>query len=148
MTLSSEIRVVQILAEEMKTEDLSANWDRLVEEPARAAGHKPPFLTVVDSSYREFFGPLLRALQELGEEYPDRIIAIMIPEIVERRWYHFFFRHRTTLLKALLLLRGGPRIALITTPWYIADAASGEEFGARGSQNQDPVKEVVSSTGK
>ena len=119
-----------------------------MEEPARAAGHKPPFLTVVDSSYREFFGPLLRALQELGEEYPDRIIAIMIPEIVERRWYHFFFRHRTTLLKALLLLRGGPRIALITTPWYIADAASGEEFGARGSQNQDPVKEVVSSTGK
>jgi hypothetical protein len=148
MTLSSEVRAVQILAEEMRTEDLSTSWDKLVEEPARAAGHKPPFLTVVPSSYREFFGPLLQALRTLGQEYPDRIIAVMIPEIVERRWYHFFFRHRTTLLKALLLLRGGPRIVLITTPWYPADAATGEEYGANDSPNGNQLKAVVSTTGK
>src|SRR5215217_7591232 len=132
----------------MKTENLSSCWDDLVEEPARAAGHKPPFLTVVHSSYREFFGPLLGALKDLGAEYPDRMIAVMIPEIVERRWYHFFFRHRTTLLKALLLLRGGPRIILITTPWYVADAAIGEEYGTRGSTNENQVKNVVSAAGK
>ena len=30
--------------------------------------------------------PLLGALKELGMEYPDRMIAVMIPEVVERRW--------------------------------------------------------------
>jgi hypothetical protein len=121
ITLSSEVRAVQILAEEMKADDLSGCWDRLVEEPVRAIGRKPPYLTVVRSPYRDFFGPLLSALQQLGEEYPDRTIAVMLPEIVERRWYHFIFRHRTTLLKALLLLRGGPRIAIVSTPWYLHD---------------------------
>lgn len=142
MSLSTEVRAVQILAEEMKTEDLSSKWDALVEEPARAAGFKPPYLKVVHSSYREFFGPLLQALRELGDEYPDRTIAVMIPEIVERRWYHFLFRHRTTLLKGLLLLRGGPRIAVISTPWYVNDAIAAQPDGPPTPQ---AMKEVVRS---
>jgi amino acid transporter len=145
LTLSSEVRAVQILAEEMKTEDLSGCWDALVEEPARQAGRKPPYLKVVHSSYREFFGPLLQALRELGEEYPDRTIAVMIPEVVERRWYHFFYRHRTTLLKALLLLHGGPRIVVITTPWYVTDASAGEEFGTRVPEKDAGAKKVIAS---
>lgn len=52
----------------------------------------------------------------------------MIPEVVERRWYHFIFRHRSTILKALLLLRGGPRIGIITIAWYVEDAAIGKEL--------------------
>lgn len=135
---------MQILAEEMKTGDLSGSWDKLVEAPARAAGCKPPFLKVVHSSYREFFGPLLGALKEIGAEYPERTIAVMIPEVVERRWYHFLFRHRTTFLKALLLLRGGPRIVIITTPWYVNDASQGEEFECR-AEAPSPAKEVVAS---
>jgi hypothetical protein len=30
----------------------------------------------------------------------------------------------------------------------VADAATGEEYGARGNENQSQLKEVVSSTGK
>lgn len=143
MTLSTEVRAVQIVAEEMKADDLSLCWDELVEGPARAAGRKPPYLKVMHSPYREFFGPLLTALKDLGTEYPDRTIAVMIPEIVERRWFHFLFRHRTTLLKALLLLRGGPRIILITTPWYFDDAQNGEEFGTREPEKDVTAKSVV-----
>jgi hypothetical protein len=124
MTMTSEVRAVQVLSEDMRSEDLSQSWDELVEIPACAAGLKPPFLKVVYSPYRDFFGPLREALTELGREYPDRTIAVMIPEMVERRWWQFFFRHRATLLKALLLLHGGPRIALITTPWYAEEAPS------------------------
>ena len=43
----------------------------------------------------------------------------MLPEVVERRWYHFIFRHRNTVLKGLLLLKGGPQIMIVTTPWYL-----------------------------
>jgi amino acid transporter len=146
LTLSSEVRAVQIIAEEMKTEDLSDRWDELVEEPVRAAGRKPPYLTVVRSSYREFFGPLLGALKKLGAEYPDRIIAVMIPEVVERRWYHFLFRHRTTLLKGLLLLRGGPRIAIISIPWYVEDAAVGEQLATKRLAGKAAAEQVVAPT--
>lgn len=145
MSLSTEVRAVQIVAEEIKTEDLADCWDRLVEDPARAAGYKPPYLTVVHSPYREFFGPLLKVIEELGEEYPDRVIAVMLPEMVERRWYHFLFRHRSTFLKALLLLRGGPRIALITTPWYVHDAEAGKEISPRVDEADTADKSVVVS---
>jgi hypothetical protein len=37
---------------------------------------------------------------------------------VEGRWYHYFIRHRATLLKALLLIQGSPQIVIISTPWY------------------------------
>jgi hypothetical protein len=43
----------------------------------------------------------------------------MVPEVVEKRWYHFFFRHRATVLKGLLLMRGGPQIFIINLPWYV-----------------------------
>ena len=129
-SLSSEVHALQIIAEEMKTEDLGRCWAEWVEAPARAAGRTPPRLRVVRSPYREFFGPLLTVLKELGKAHPDRIIAVMIPELVERRWWHFLVRHRLTLLKALLLLKGGPRIALITIPWYVEDTQAGETAGA------------------
>jgi len=145
MTLSSEVRAVQIVAEEIKTEDLADCWDRLVEGPAQAAGYKPPYLTVVHSPYREFFSPFLKVIEQLGEEYPDRIIAVMLPEMVERRWYHFLFRHRSTFLKALLLLRGGPRIALITTPWYVSDARVEKEIESRAAESDTETKPVVVS---
>jgi hypothetical protein len=61
ISLSSEVRAVQILAEEMKAGDLSGCWDRLVEEPVRTFGRKPPYLTVVRSPHRDFFAPLLGA---------------------------------------------------------------------------------------
>jgi len=40
---------------------------------------------------------------------------------VRRRWYHSFARSRATLLKALLLFEGGPKILVINTPWYLED---------------------------
>jgi hypothetical protein len=143
MSLSSEVRAVQILAEEMKTDDLSELWDEMIEAPARSAGLKPPYLKVVRSSYREFLGPLLGAIQDLGVEYPDRTVAVMLPEVVERRWYHFLFRFRTTLLKARLLLRGGPRIALITTPWYVTDSAESPAADSHPTGREPAEKPVV-----
>jgi hypothetical protein len=123
LVVARDVRVVQVLAEEIKTENLRERWFELVERPAREAGLAIPKLTIVPSAYREFFGPLLECLRTIGLEYPDRPIAVLIPEVVERRWYHFLFRHRNTLLKGLLLLRGGPRIVLITLPWYVHDDA-------------------------
>lgn len=127
LTLSSEIIAVQILAEEMKTEELTSSWSELVERPVRQSGLPAPRLVVMPSAYREFYSPLLNCLRKLADEYPARPVAVMVPEIVERKWYSFLFRERATLLKGLLLLRGGPRVVIITTPWYPRDALRPED---------------------
>jgi amino acid transporter len=121
MSLSADVRAVQVLTEEMKTADLTASWPELIEGPARAAGFKPPRLVVIPSAYRNFFAPFLQYLRKLCAEETDRPVAVLVPELVRRRWYHFFSRSRATLLKALLLLEGGPQISVIDTPWYLED---------------------------
>ncbi|HLH57034.1 MAG TPA: APC family permease [Verrucomicrobiae bacterium] len=119
MGMSGEIIALQILAEEMKTEDLTACWQQAVEAPAREMGMQPPRLVVLRSPYREFYGPLLQFVRRTAGEHPQRPIAVMIPEVVEKKWYQFFVRHRSTFLKGLLLLEGGPQTVIITAPFYV-----------------------------
>jgi len=119
LQLSPDIYAVQVLSEDMKMQDLSGRWTELVEKPARASGHAVPRLAVVTSPYREFYGPLLRYIRKLSAQYKDRPIAVIVPELVERKWYNFIVRHRATLLKELLLIEGGPQVIVISTPWYL-----------------------------
>ena len=67
-----------------------------------------------------------------------RYVAVVVPERYDARWYQRLLGgHRSTLLKALLLLRGGPRVIVINTPWHIGDEAesdvaeTGSVYGAR-----------------
>jgi amino acid transporter len=119
LTLSADVQAVQVLAEELETEDLSKRWEQMVAGPVRAAGRTAPRLVVLPSPYREFFGPLLQHIENLAAEHRDRHIAVVVPELVERRWYHLLVPHRASLLRDLLLLRGGPQIVIIDTPWYV-----------------------------
>ena len=114
-----DVYAVQVVAEEAHTEDLARMWRTLVEEPARRSGCTVPKLVIVKSPYREFFGPLIEHINKLSARSPQRPIAVVIPELVEKRWYNFLFRHRATLLKELLLLHGGPQILVISAPWYL-----------------------------
>jgi amino acid transporter len=121
LSLSDDVRAVQVLTEDMMVEDLRGHWPELVERPARAAGLQPPQLVVIPSEYREFFGPFLNYLRALAAIEPERPLAVLVPELVRRRWYQFFLESRATLLKALLLLEGGPQISVIDCPWYLED---------------------------
>jgi hypothetical protein len=57
----------------------------------------------------------------LRDENPSRQIAVIIPELVERRWYHHLLHNqRASVLKALLLLRGDQRVVVINVPWYLS----------------------------
>jgi hypothetical protein len=119
LRLTPDVQAVQVLSEAMKTQNLQSCWNEAVMEPAVQAGYEGPKLVVLRSEYREFFGPFLDHLGNLAKLNPDRPIGVMIPELVEKRWYHFFFRHRATWLKGLILMRGGPQIFIINTPWYV-----------------------------
>jgi hypothetical protein len=46
---------------------------------------------------------------------------VIVPELVERHWYHYLLHNqRAELLKALLFIRGSRNIVLINVPWYIS----------------------------
>jgi hypothetical protein len=132
ISMSPDVQVVQIFAEHLAMEDLESRWRTAVERPLRQAGFTPPELVLIRSPYREFFGPLLAHVRKLAAEHPRRYIAVVVPELVDRRWYHLLFRnHRATVLKALLLLRGGARVIVINTPWYLRDESSATTVRAR-----------------
>jgi hypothetical protein len=92
----------------------------MVEAPARALDLTPPRLVVIPSPYRQLVGPLLSYITTLKKEYPDRQIAVIIPDLVERHWYHYLLHNQHgEVLKALLLLQGDQRVVVINVPWYL-----------------------------
>jgi hypothetical protein len=119
LTISPDVYVVQVLAEELDTDDLQAQWRERVEEPVhRELRSSPPRLVVIRSPYRQFFARFLDWLQDVTAANPARQVVVLIPELVQRRWYQFVVSHRAMRLKAHLLLKGGPHVSVMSTPWY------------------------------
>ncbi len=120
LTLSEDIRAVHVRAEGDKN-TLHEEWNAMVAAPVEHAGRKPPKLVMLSSPYRLVLRPILEYVLKIEKENPGRRIAIIIPELVERHWYHYFLHNqRAQLLKALLLLHGSDRIVVINVPWYLA----------------------------
>ena len=79
------------------------SWTR----PLKAAGYPPVTFVTLPSAYREFLTPFLSYVRGVAAAHPDRNVAVVIPEVVERRWYDVIFAsHRPAILKAVLRLRG------------------------------------------
>ena len=81
-----------------------------------------PQLVLRKSTYRQFFAPLVDYVEQLRDENPERDIVVIVPDLVVRRWYHaFLHNNRGTVLRGLLRLRGGPRVVVVNTPFYLDD---------------------------
>jgi len=75
---------------------------------------------VLPSPYRLVLAPIVDHVLEAQRTNPGQQIAVLVPELVERHWYHHLFHNkRASVLKALLLLRGNQRIVVINVPWYL-----------------------------
>ena len=123
MRLSSEVLAVHVDVHEddSTTKALTALWPIEVERPARDAGLAIPRLEIVDSPYREVIRPLLKYVTKLEAGLPtDRLVAVIIPELIESHWYEeLLHNHRAEALKAVLLLHGDSRIVVINIPWCL-----------------------------
>jgi hypothetical protein len=123
LTVSTEIIALQVLSDEDHETDLTSQWTELVERPCQGKYRIPPQLVVLRSQFREVVDPVVRDVQRLSALHPGRPIVIIVPELVERRWYHRLLRnHRATRLKARLLLQGSPEVVIANTPWYVDQA--------------------------
>jgi hypothetical protein len=119
--LSPEIIALHVEPGE-HSELLQTEWERYVERPFRAAGAEPPRLTTLPSPYRFIIVPLVHYILELSEKHPDRQIVVVIPELVEDRWYEYFLHNqRARLLEWTLLVRGNQRIFTISAPYYVSE---------------------------
>ena len=95
-------------------------WPRHVEEPTKQASVATPLLVILPSPYRLILAPIVDYVLEAERTHPGQQIAVVIPELVERHWYHHLLHNkRASVLKALLLLRGNQRIVVINVPWYL-----------------------------
>ena len=123
--LSPEVIALHVEPSE-HSELLQEDWERYVEQPFRAAGKEPPKLHVLPSPYRFVIIPIVQFVLDLSKEHPDRSIIVVIPELVEDRWYEYFLHNqRGRLLEWVLLARGNDRIFTVSAPWY-AGAPAGD----------------------
>lgn len=123
--LSPDLVVLHIATEDQQQDpgkdDLMNLWDGYIEKPAVRAGFKPPELVIVKSRYRLVITPIYEYILELSQKHPDRWISVLVPELVERRWYYFFLHNqRATALKLILYAKGDRRINVVNVPWYLS----------------------------
>jgi hypothetical protein len=122
LELSKDVRALHILTQDTTICELTAVWEDLVGAPARAAGLPVPQLVLRKSTYRQFFAPLIDYVEKIRDENPERDVVVLVPDLVVRRWYHaFLHNNRGIILRNLLRLRGGPRVVVVNTPFYLDD---------------------------
>jgi hypothetical protein len=66
--------------------------------------------------------PIVDYVTSLATENGNRQVAVLVPELVENRWYYTLLHgNRSEILKAMLLFKGDGRIAVITIPFQVKD---------------------------
>jgi amino acid transporter len=119
LMLSKEVRAVHVDCEEDE-ESVCEMWEANIAAPLRAANMIIPELVLLHSPYRFVIQPVVDYVLDLERQNEDRQIAVLVPELVVRRWYqNLLHNQRANLLKLLLLLRGNQRILVINIPWYM-----------------------------
>ena len=101
MTMSREVEVLHIESED-DTNSLKRIWPARVEEPAREAKQAVPRLTVLKSPFRFVVQPIVDHVLEIERTNPDRTIAVLLPELVERQWYQYFLHNQRAQILASL----------------------------------------------
>jgi amino acid transporter len=120
LRISHEVFAVHIAEDEEVHCQLEIDWPKFVSGPVKAKGLAPPELVILPSPYRSLFGPLFQYIMRVRAENPDRIIAVIVPELQEARWYEWILHNqRATALKAQLLLNGDKRISVVNVAWYL-----------------------------
>lgn len=111
-------------SEEPEHRRLQQQWLRNVVGPAKAAGYSPPRLIIMPAEYRVIHEPVLNLVRQLEARHRDRVIAVLIPELVKQHWYQrFLHTNRARHLRRQLLRHGGTRLTIIDLPWYLDEQA-------------------------
>jgi len=121
LKISTEIYTLHIAGDERTMVALEDGWERLVREPTRKAGLPAPKLIIIYSPFRQMYVPLIQVISDLTRAHPNRDIAVIIPELVGTRWYHYVLHNQTAaVMVAYLRLSGYRRVVVVSVPWYLS----------------------------
>jgi amino acid transporter len=122
LKISHEIYALHIAGDEQTMVALEDNWQRLVRKPANEANLPAPKLIILYSPYRRLYSPLIETVSDLQKSHPDRDIAVIIPELIGTRWYHYVLHNQTAaIMVAYLRLSGFRKVVVINVPWYLSN---------------------------
>ncbi|WP_254625481.1 APC family permease [Myxococcus sp. CA051A] len=133
--LCHDVRAVHVRTDEDEAAPgaLAEQWAALVQEPAVRARLQVPRLDEVPSPYRGLVQPLLDYVDGLLAEDPHRTVAVVLPELLERRWYRaVMYGRRSELLRSTLMLSGARRLVVISVPWYLRTEDQSQPGSALG----------------
>jgi hypothetical protein len=121
MKITPDVYALHIAGDEHAVLDLEDTWSQRVRQPAMAAGVEAPRLIVIFSPFRQLYGPLMQAVTDIQKAHPGRDVAVIVPELVATKWYHYLLHNQTAaVIKAYLLFSGLRRVIVVNVPWYLA----------------------------
>src|SRR5262249_7002973 len=107
LKITPEVYALHIAGDEQAVLELEETWSQRVRQPAQAAGVSAPRLIVIFSPFRQLYRPLLQVVSDLQRAHPGRDLAVIVPELVATRWYHYLLHNQTAaVIKAYLLFSG------------------------------------------
>jgi hypothetical protein len=120
--LSNDVTALHVSTERDDNQHLRELWRQNVEKPAEKAHSTIPRLKILNSPYRQVSKPILDYLNRVAKENPNRLVAVIIPQLVEPHWYEYFLHNfYGARLRTRLFLRGKDQIIVVNTPWHLHD---------------------------
>jgi amino acid transporter len=117
--VSDRVHVLHV-RDENRSRDFAAEWRDYVQTSLDASKLPRATLVIIDSPYRKIIAPILDYIWELERRSPNFTIAVLVPQLIEAKWYYTFMHNqRATILKTRLLLEGQNRILIINIPWKL-----------------------------
>ena len=124
--LSQDIHIVHV-QEEHSDRDFSTEWRLDVQPSIDRVGLPEPNLVILKSPYRKVITPILNYIWQLEGKNPKNTIAVLIPQLIESRWYYSLLHNRrAAILKTVLLLKGRNRILIVNVPWNLEKELPGK----------------------
>lgn len=119
LSLSHDVYCLHVKNEEGE-QSLETLWQQNVLEPMQQAGLPPPHLIQIESPMRRIIIPILDQIIQIEQDNPTRQLLVLLPELIESRWYYYLLHNqRAAALKTLLYLKGTQRIIVANVPWYL-----------------------------
>ncbi len=119
LSISPEVFCIHVKNDEGE-QPLTPLWQKNVIQPLQRANLPQPTLIQIESPTRRILGPILDQVDALEKANPTRQLLVLLPELIESRWYFYLLHNqRATLLKTMLYLRGAQQTVVANIPWYL-----------------------------
>ena len=119
LSMSTDIRCLHVQTGK-DPDQISADWEKDVAAPLRAAGKCVPKLEILPSPFRYVLAPVVDYVLAVERQSSFQKICVLVPELVVRHWWeNLLHNRRADMLKVILLVRGNRRIVVVNIPWYL-----------------------------